>query len=239
MAVSGKEELKMAVAEAVSPQMLTIGSMRDHLLKAAEKMPILAKDDANPSEGWNFVSIDAYYEHGASVLRSEGVSWVVTEIGFEPINHGNAALFGFRFRFDLYSADGYWPNVSQLTVLHEMEGPQTTGKVVSYAEKVFLRSLLKMVTGEADADSSPTRPKRSLAAAGQAKTPNPAPEPRERDYGLIQKELKAAIDVAALDTAAKRWKPDITYAKSNDPEDYKRIMKAYTDRKQELTNAKA
>ena len=54
--------------------------------------------------------------------------------------------------FDLNGTPLVGMAAAEMSILHPLQGAQTTGSAASYAEKIFLRTLFKIVTGEPDAD---------------------------------------------------------------------------------------
>jgi hypothetical protein len=136
------------------------------VIEAATAAIKLTKTDENQNDGYRFVPIDAFYEKIAPELLKRGVFWTVTE---ESVTEYSDSV-GWRLRFDLFyvaeEVEEEWAGVCRCTIFHPIDGPQATGKVFSYGEKVFMRSLLKLVTGEPDADvtSSKSIKPRALSA---------------------------------------------------------------------------
>lgn len=126
------------------------------------KIPTLAKTTRNGDAGFNYVSIDGYYEKVAPILREAGLIWVIDEEGFELIpNVYGEHWCRFEYMMTLFHTIGLdtddgieTPSFSlRLSLIHPFQGAQTTGSAMSYAEKIFLRTLFKIVTGEPDADA--------------------------------------------------------------------------------------
>jgi len=98
------------------------------------------------------------------------------------------ALVGFHmiYDFDLFHESGeIWENYDRINIWHPIQGAQTAGSARSYAEKLFMRTLFKVRTGEADADSQvqefgqgmdPIPPSSPLAGAAPKPQQAPAPE---------------------------------------------------------------
>lgn len=190
------------------------------IIKVARGMKPLAKRDTNPEGGWSFVSIDDYYEKAAKALLLEGISWVCTE---EMADVRISGLCIWRFRFDVYSETGQlWQAAARVTVPLEYDGPQAAGKVVSYAEKVFLRQLLKLVTGEPDADITPQR-KPTKRQVEPASTPKD-----DVSYEVLLDLIRGAKSQSDLDLVISRHKQRISWAAKNDPDAFGKLADART-----------
>lgn len=122
------------------------------------KITRMAHDANNPHASYRYVSIDKYYEHVAKMITAEGLIWRVEETNYELIPHQgknkDRTYAKVTFKYGLYKGSSSWEDYTRLTILSPVEGPQTTGSVVSYAEKVFMRTLATVPTGEDDADAS-------------------------------------------------------------------------------------
>lgn len=121
-------------------------------LKVQELVGKLGKADFNEHGNYRFVPIDAYYEKVARVAAAEGLTWIARCVGFEKISEKGCR---FDYQFDLIHKDG--STVQSFfchPVLHPIQGAQTAGSALSYADKLFMRHAFKVVTGEADADST-------------------------------------------------------------------------------------
>ncbi len=125
--------------------------------KTMAEIPYLAKEDRNAFAKYNYVSIDDYYDRVAQVAMKNGLSWVISEEECVITPDGGTACF--RYTFDLFhrgeGGTTYSLGLSQFSVPHPMQGAQTSGSAASYAEKLFMRTLFKVRTGEADADATP------------------------------------------------------------------------------------
>ncbi len=200
------------------------GGIFGRIIAASIKVePLIKREDHN--EGWKFVSIDDYYEKAADILLKHGVSWSATEDFVGPV-HPEYDAIGWRFSFSIYDIDGtFLPNFSKVTVPHDIEGPQTAGKVMSYAEKVFLRQLMKLVTGELDADSSPTK-------KGQPAKRDPTPPPL--DLGDFLEELSKAKTSSEIDLLVEQNKRYIVNARKSDPDVYSKIAKMRDEKLKEF-----
>lgn len=203
-------------------------SLYAKIIAVAAAMEPLAKRDRNPDIGYSFVSIDDYYEKAASKLLEAGVSWICREKGFTD----TGGLLWWQFHFDVFDAEGnVWKRAGRVTVPHEFEGPQTAGKVVSYAEKVFLRQLLKLVTGEPDADISrqPVVKRGSGSKASAAEVPVNLVGKSQgvaSDYDELERFVLAAPNMDAMNLVIDVNKKMIARANANDPEVFAKLAKA-------------
>lgn len=202
-------------------------AIRKKLIAIMKTTPTLAKTAKN-DDGWNFVPIDAYYETPAKALAEAGLSWTSTELAVEFFQPNNLL---YRFQFDVYDDEGNeWENAMRLTMVHEIEGPQTAGKVVSYMEKTFLRMLLKLVTGEPDADVARKKPAQISKGAAFV-------EEKGLDVEALMKAIKAAPSPEKLQEVIAGSAKSLTYAKKNDPDIYKRVGDARMARMKEMEDA--
>lgn len=217
------------------------------IIKASKEMEPLIKGDHNPEDGYAFVSIDTYYEKAAKVAFNHGLSWTMTERSID--RRGDTYVWSYSFT--VFDEEGnYINNFAKISVPHDFEGPQTSGKVVSYADKVFARQLFKLVTGEADADSTPSRKRK---AAPKAKSvgrdeildydkDKEAPVSGTDDFDLEQliSNIKTAGSNAELARLIENNKKHIAKVRKSefegDLEIYQRIADARTKRIEELEN---
>lgn len=122
----------------------------------------VAKTQFNKMGGYKFASADDIY---AAVTRRMGqVGLVIMVLELEPPKierierDGKTAQWArFRFGFALAVDDETWfDERSSRTLFIQLLGPQTFNAAESYAQKQYLRGLLKLPTGDMDLDSMPT-----------------------------------------------------------------------------------
>jgi hypothetical protein len=126
------------------------------MIKIAQAVPQLGKADRNQFAKYNYVSIDRYYEGIAKLAAANGIMWQPREIhtAIEK-DVGKDGALRITYAFDLYHESGdSIEEFSKFTILHPIQGAQTAGSALSYADKLFMRSAFKVVTGEQDADAS-------------------------------------------------------------------------------------
>ena len=126
------------------------------MIKIAQAVPQLGKADRNQFAKYNYVSIDKYYEGIAKLAAANGIMWQPREIHTAiESNVGKDGALRITYAFDLYHESGdAIEEFSKFTILHPIQGAQTAGSALSYADKLFMRSAFKVVTGEQDADAS-------------------------------------------------------------------------------------
>jgi len=109
----------------------------------------LVKDMQNEFAKFKYVPIDSYYAAIPPLALKNGLFWRCreTEVGSE------GKTFMFRYAFDLIheggaTVEGY----DIVTIYHPAQGPQSSGSARSYADKLFMRTAFKCVTGEKDSE---------------------------------------------------------------------------------------
>lgn len=221
----------------VPPSGPNLKTLLQQIIKVARDIEPLVKGEEH-DEGWKFVSIDEYYATAAKALLKAGVSWVIREERVALVDPHLDGL-GWTYVFDVFNEEIYIRDFTKFTVPHDLEGPQTAGKVVSYAEKIFMRQLLKLVTGEADADTSATKKgvrRKRIQPVGETVAPTSA-APAE-DLTITYEELEELIGKtrtqSELDLLIDKMKRKILWAQNNDPAIYRRLADARTKRMEEF-----
>jgi hypothetical protein len=109
----------------------------------------LVKDMQNEFAKFKYVPIDSYYAAIPPLALKNGLFWRCreTEVGSE------GKTFKFRYAFDLIheggaTVEGY----DIVTIYHPAQGAQSSGSARSYADKLFMRTAFKCVTGERDSE---------------------------------------------------------------------------------------
>jgi len=122
------------------------------ILAAQNEMPNLRKADTNKYGGYAYVSIDDYLDAIPKIAAKHGLFWITREAGDPAIGEKTAA---YRYAMDLFFKDGSClPEYCKITVIHPIQGAQTSGSAMAYAEKMMTRFAFKVVTGEQDADAT-------------------------------------------------------------------------------------
>jgi hypothetical protein len=109
----------------------------------------LVKDMSNEFAKFKYVPIDSYYAAIPPLALKHGLFWRCreTEVG------GEGKTFKFQYSFDLIheggaTVEGY----DIVTIYHPAQGAQSSGSARSYADKLFMRTAFKCVTGEKDSE---------------------------------------------------------------------------------------
>jgi len=109
----------------------------------------LVKDMQNEFAKFKYVPIDSYYAAIPPLALKHGLFWRCreTEVG------GEGKTFKFQYSFDLIheggaTVEGY----DIVTIYHPAQGAQSSGSARSYADKLFMRTAFKCVTGEKDSE---------------------------------------------------------------------------------------
>lgn len=138
------------------------------ILKTGLQVPSLAKGEHNKHGGFNYVGIDRFYEQVARVAMHNGLTWKAREVDARIVEvyggkdrEGNAKLSSAMlatYEFDIMHVSGEMMSAAfRITIVHPLQGAQTAGSAMSYAEKQFMREVFKVVTGEPDADATDSR----------------------------------------------------------------------------------
>lgn len=125
-------------------------ALHQAIFKVRKRVGSLAKDDRNPHFKFNYVPIDDFYEKVAGVAFEEGLMWRLFESA--PVTSAGG-MFVIQYSVDLFYEEETHP-WDKITIMHPPQGAQTAGAARSYAEKIFMRHLFKIVTGEPDSDGT-------------------------------------------------------------------------------------
>jgi hypothetical protein len=109
----------------------------------------LVKDMQNEFAKFKYVPIDSYYAAIPPLALKHGLFWRCKEIEVG----GEGKTFKFQYSFDLIheggaTVEGY----DIVTIYHPAQGAQSSGSARSYADKLFMRTAFKCVTGERDSE---------------------------------------------------------------------------------------
>lgn len=109
----------------------------------------LVKDVDNKFAKFKYVPIDSYYAAIPKIALKHGLFWRCKEQEVKV----EGKTFFFKFGFDLFHKSGESvEDYDTVTIFHPAQGPQTAGSARSYAEKLFMRTCFKVVTGEKDSE---------------------------------------------------------------------------------------
>ena len=152
------------------------------------------KDERNPHANFAYVSIDKFYATIPAKMREAGLWWTVREVeaSMQYVMQGDKQpTCKFVYEFDLLfrpeirsdrgvpdpnqNMGGVVPAIDKITIFIQRQGAQTSGAARSYAEKLFMRHLLKIVTGEKDDQHMQTEQHMPDADASNPNWGMPAP----------------------------------------------------------------
>ena len=109
----------------------------------------LVKSVDNKFANFKYVPIDSYYAAIPKLALKHGLFWRCKEQEVKA----EGKTFFFKFGFDLLHKSGESvEEYDTVTIFHPAQGPQTAGSARSYAEKLFMRTCFKVVTGEMDSE---------------------------------------------------------------------------------------
>jgi hypothetical protein len=128
------------------------------IISVASAIHGLKKTTENAHARYKYVPIDDFYREAASICKAGGLLWSIRETACEHVGHtktrgGDVPVFKYTYEFDMFTEEGMIKNYTSLSVLHPLQGPQTSGSALSYAEKMMMRTTFKIATGEEDADA--------------------------------------------------------------------------------------
>jgi len=165
--------------------MTDVSAIFKAIAAVAADVGTLGKGAFNPHGGYKFVSIDKYYETVGLSAAKQGLSWVLAEkeLQLRP-DMGSKGMLHITYTVNVFHSNGaFIPNFSQVSIIHPIQGAQTIGSAMSYADKVVMRQLFHITTGEEDADS--TNP-------GDIDIMAPA-EPAKREAAAVKVEPKVEV----------------------------------------------
>ncbi len=229
-------------------------SMKPETIKAIvsvrDQVGQLGKSALNPHGRYKYVSIDAYYEKVGSVAAKHGLSWVAREVDFKLLpDVGKTGIIQVTYSIMLMHLSGdVVPDFTRITIVHPLQGAQTVGSAMSYLEKVFMRQLFAIATGEKDSDADETDPSSLLGGSTSAKAREPErrPEPKQEP----EKPQMSVADIEAMftsflpmaeneDELKAFWSdnyPARNTLKDSDEAAYNRVLAAFSARKAQIKN---
>lgn len=132
------------------------------LCKVMAGIKRLHRSDTNKFQDYKYTSADDFFEAVGPIMAEAGLLIIPQQVGYSIRQMVTAAKSGDRVRlvlmlhFDFYlahSSGALWSMPLRRTINTEAGGPQTWGSAQTYAIKQFLRALLLIPTGDADADA--------------------------------------------------------------------------------------
>lgn len=231
------------------------------ILSTAKAVGTLGKAAVNPHGGYNYVSIDKFYESVARIANDNGLNWVLRETQFEVLSSiGKTGAIRVNYAVDLmHEAGEMQRDFSQVSIIHPIQGAQTVGSSMSYADKVVMRQLFKVPTGEKDIDADetdnraldlgPTKPAPKVsvdidppAPANGNAIPKIAVPGEEANWDAVEEIFKNFIpNCHTTDGLKEFWSENIKAIealKEGHPKMHKRVVELFTNRKNELKGSK-
>lgn len=208
----------------------------------------LGKSEMNPHGRYKYVSIDTYYEKVALTAAMNGLSWIAHETDFKLLPEvGKTGVIQVSYQMGLMHESGeYIPDFSRLTIVHPIQGAQTVGSAVSYLDKVFMRQLFSVATGEKDSDADETDPtllspvktvpKENKVDAPKESSPDPIAATKQ-----IEDIFTSFLPAATTEDELKQfWSDNVDgrdFLKKHNEDAFKRVLAAFSNRKQQIIKA--
>lgn len=166
-------------------------SLIKKIAKISAGLPSLKKGDENNNIGFSFVSIDEYYEKIARAVIEGGVFWTTSQGSSRVTYIDDLCVVDTNYTFNVYDVDGDEKLEISVSVAHPFQGAQTAGASLSYADKLLMRSLFKVVTGEPDADNLAKGDRRPRRERRQEPESVPAPASGRDNTETVSAESEA------------------------------------------------
>lgn len=231
-------------------------SMKPETIKAIvgtrDQVGSLGKSAMNPHGRYKYVSIDTYYEKVGSVASKHGLSWVAREVDFKLMPEvGKTGIIQATYAITLMHISGdVIPDFTRITIVHPLQGAQTVGSAMSYLDKVFMRQLFSIATGEKDSDADETDPTDLIGGNTPAKPREPErrQEPKQdpdKHQHMSLAEMEAMfisfLPMAQTEEELKGfWSdnyPTRSALKDGDESAYNRVLAAFSVRKAQIKNS--
>jgi hypothetical protein len=209
------------------------------IIATREQVGSLGKSAMNPHGRYKYVSIDTYYEKVALVAAKNGLSWIASEKDFQIMpDVGKTGIIKASYNVSLMHSGGdFIQDFTTLTILHPIQGAQTVGSAMSYLDKVFMRQLFSVATGEKDSDADETDPTDIIGSQMKpAEKPAPAISPDE--VSNCEKIFIEFLPLASSEAELRDFWSENHSArnilKEHSPDALKRVTTAFSKRKDEL-----
>lgn len=209
------------------------------IIATREQVGSLGKSAMNPHGRYKYVSIDTYYEKVAVAAAKNGLSWIASENDFQIMpDVGKTGIIKATYDVSLMHSSGdYIRDFTTLTIIHPIQGAQTVGSAMSYLDKVFMRQLFSVATGEKDGDADETNPADIIGSEMKAPVKEVAPADHEK-IKQIEEILTTGAAMAETEKALKDfWSEHYdsrNVLKEHNPDALKRVTSAFTKRRAEL-----
>jgi hypothetical protein len=212
------------------------------IIDTREQVGSLGKSAMNPHGRYRYVSIDTYYEKVAVAAAKNGLSWIASESDFQIMpDVGKTGIIKATYNVSLMHVKGdFIKDFTTLTIIHPIQGAQTVGSAMSYLDKVFMRQLFSVATGEKDGDADETNPADIIGIGTDTPKKDAAPkvETEQTEAALI-----TAAEMAKTEEDLKQcWSDNYSgrnLLKEHNPDALKRATAAFTKRRTELQKEKS
>ena len=119
------------------------------LFQIQSQIGTLGYDSNNEFAKYKYVSIDKYYEKLRPLLNDAGLMIIPDEVHNEISE--DRKIFKATYQFTILHKDGaVWTYPIRRTIALPFTGAQSCGSALSYAEKIAMRTIFKINSGERD-----------------------------------------------------------------------------------------
>ena len=228
----------------------------------SRKVGTVGKGAFNQHGAYRYVSIDKYYETVGVAAAEAGLSWVLREDGFNiRTDIGKSGMLHITYAVDVMHDSGVFESdFSRISIIHPIQGAQTVGSAMSYGDKVFMRQVFHIATGEEDADSTnpsdldiPAKAPPSIDLDPPKPAPSKAKQPpkaegkppkieqipgEEGDWDTVIEVFRKFIPTCESSAGLKAFWLENTAAinalKEGHPTAYEEVKNMFTQRKNEV-----
>jgi hypothetical protein len=163
----------------------------------------LVKDVENEFAKFKYVPIDSYYAAIPPLALKNGLFWRCRETAVG----GEGKTFKFQYAFDLIHKDGATvEGYDVVTIYHPAQGAQSSGSARSYADKLFMRTAFKCVTGERDSEYFSREPEEDFGLGDADALDNTNEEANAKQLEEVTK-IEQSKPVAATSVKDEESKP--------------------------------
>ena len=125
------------------------------IIAVKKRIRQLGADENNPHGGYKYVSVDKFYASIGPMMAEAGLALLIDEVetDVKEGSSGKPWLFArYALRF-MHESGAVAPPLMR-SIAMPISGPQAFGAAQSYIEKQFIRQVMKIPTGEKDADET-------------------------------------------------------------------------------------
>jgi len=119
------------------------------LFEIQSKIGTLGYDSSNEFSKYRYVSIDKYYEKMRPLMNEAGIMIIPDEL--ESSLSEDRKLYRAVYQFTIMHKDGaVWNFPIRRSITLPFTGAQSAGSALSYVEKIAMRTIFKINSGERD-----------------------------------------------------------------------------------------